>query len=243
MAEIPREVLRWLLSLNINNLEHKRLKWCVSNGVLVAEILHNYQPGIVNLGKFVDGQSVKVKLQNWDMIQEICQRLCIYLPHDIVECVVHNKSNAGTILLITLYEIFASKKMKDNIVLFNPTDLEYQFSLPVYARSCLSKFIKSNLTCSEIETKPDIYTNRKKIQLLALAYKNMKITERMKEPRRFRVFRSLASQCQRYDSMKLNDKLCTEKSRIPICSEPNEVSWCSLKEHTSKSLKTSSLSY
>ncbi|KAH8872358.1 Spermatogenesis-associated protein 4 [Schistosoma japonicum] len=194
----------------------------VSNGVLVAEILHSYQPGIVNLGKFVDGQSVKVKLQNWDMIQEICQRLSIYLPHDIVECVVHNKSNAGTILLITLYEIFASKKMKDNIVLFNPTDLEYQFSLPVYARSCLSKFIKSNLTCSEIEAKPDIYTNRKKIQLLALAYKNMKITERMKEPRRFRVFRSLASQCQRYDSMKLNDKLCTEKSRIPICSEPNE---------------------
>ncbi|KAK4470861.1 hypothetical protein MN116_006376 [Schistosoma mekongi] len=222
MAEIPRYVLRWLLSLNINNLEHKRLKWCVSNGILVAEILHNYQPRIVNLQKFVDGQSVKVKLQNWDMIQEICQRLCIFLPQDIIECVVYNKSNAGTILLITLYEIFVSKKIKENIVMFNPTDLEYQFSLPVYARSCLSKFIKNNLTCSEIETKPDIYTNRKKIQLLTLAYKNMKITERMKEPRRFRVFRSLASQCQRYDSFRLNNKPCTEKSSITRRSEPNE---------------------
>ncbi|CAH8587045.1 unnamed protein product [Schistosoma rodhaini] len=219
MAEISREVLRWLLTLDIN-LEHRNLKWCVSNGILVAEILHNYQPKTVNLGKFIDGQSIKVKLHNWDMIQEILQRLCIYLPPDIIECAAHNKRNAGIILLTTLHEIFSKKKVKESLAKFDPTNLEYQFSLPIYARSCLAKFIKDNLTSSEMETTPDIFTNQKKVQVLALAYKNMKITERMEEPWRFRSSRSLASQCRRSDSSKSNKKPRTERAGTMICSEP-----------------------
>ncbi|CAH8601296.1 unnamed protein product [Schistosoma haematobium] len=219
MAEIPREVLRWLLTLDIN-LEHRNLKWCVSNGILVAEILHNYQPKTVNLGKFIDGQSIKVKLHNWNMIQEILQRLCVYLPPDIIECAAHNKRNAGIILLTTLHEIFSKKKVKEGLANFDPTDLEYQFSLPIYARSCLAKFIKDNLTSSEMETTPDLFTNQKKVQLLALAYKNMKITERMEEPWRFKVSRSLASQCQRSDSSKSNKKSHAEGAGTMMCSEP-----------------------
>ncbi|CAH8524640.1 unnamed protein product [Schistosoma turkestanicum] len=192
---------------------------CVSNGIIVAEILHNYQPRMVNLAKFIDGQSIKVKLKNWDMIQKILQSLGIYLPPDIIECAAHNKSNAGIILLTILYEIFSKKKMKEISKPLDPTDLEYQFSLPVYARSCLAKFIKDNLTSSEMETTPDIFTNRKKVQLLALAYKSMKITERIEEPRRFRVFRSLASQCHRSDLSKPSKKMRTNKASAMMCSE------------------------
>ncbi|CAI2730802.1 unnamed protein product [Schistosoma spindalis] len=218
MAEIPREVLRWLLTLDIN-LEHRNLKWCVSNGILVAEILHNYQPKTVNLGKFIDGQSIKVKLHNWNMIQEVLQRSCIYLPPDIIESAAHNKRNAGIILLTTLHEIFSKKKVREGLANFDPTDLEYQFSLPFYARSCLAKFIKDNLTTSEMETTPDLFTNQKKVQLLALAYKNMKITERIEEPWRFRVSRSLASQCRRSEPSKSSKEPRLEGTGTMICSE------------------------
>ncbi|CAH8559315.1 unnamed protein product [Schistosoma mattheei] len=71
-----------------------------------------------------------------------------------------------------------------------------------------------------METTPDLFTNQKKVQLLALAYKNMKITERMEEPWRFKVSRSLASQCQRSDSSKPNKKPRAEGAGTMMCSEP-----------------------
>ncbi|CAH8564162.1 unnamed protein product [Heterobilharzia americana] len=130
MAGIPREVLRWLLSLNIN-LHHRKLKWHVSNGVLAAEIIHNYQPKVVDLGKFIDGQS-----------------------------------------------------------------------------------IEDNVASSELKTEPDLFCNQKKVQSLALAYKNMKLTERMAEPRRYRVFRPLASHCRRSESSELRNIVHNEKADI-----------------------------
>ncbi|CAH8594003.1 unnamed protein product [Heterobilharzia americana] len=212
MAGIPREVLRWLLSLNIN-LHHRKLKWHVSNGVLAAEIIHNYQPKVVDLGKFIDGQSIEVRLRNWKLIQQVFHKLNIFIPPEVIEGVVHNKSNAGLIFLTLLYELLTQKKLVDDVT-FDPTDLEYQFSLPVYARSCLAKFIKDNVASSELKTEPDLFCNQKKVQSLALAYKNMKLTERMAEPRRYRVFRPLASHCRRSESSELRNIVHNEKADI-----------------------------
>ncbi|CAH8854556.1 unnamed protein product [Trichobilharzia szidati] len=203
MAEISREILRWLLSLNIN-VHHEKLKWCVSNGLLVAEIIHNYYPKSVNLQKFNDGQGITVRLENWKLINEIFRRLNIYVPQDIIEGVIFNKSNAAVILLTLLYELLTRKKTVQSVT-FDPTDLEYQCSLPIHARSCLAKFIKDNVSSSELETKPDIFTNKKKYQSLVLAYRTMKITERMNEPCRYRVFRPLGLQCRRSERSELRE--------------------------------------
>lgn len=66
--------------VSIKCIYHKLTNRCVSNGILVAEILHNYQPKTVDLGKFIDGQSIKVKLHNWNMIQEVFNSIVFYSP-------------------------------------------------------------------------------------------------------------------------------------------------------------------
>lgn len=48
----------------------------------------------------------------------------------------------------------------------------------------------------------------------------MKITERMEEPWRFKVSRSLASQCQRSDSSKSNKTSRAEGAGAMMCIEP-----------------------
>nr|CAH8856011.1 unnamed protein product [Trichobilharzia regenti] len=203
MAEISREILRWLLSLNIN-VHHEKLKWCVSNGLLVAEIIHNYYPKSVNLQKFNDGQGITVKLENWKLLNEIFRCLNIYVPQDIIEGVIFNKSNAAVILLTLLYELLTRKKTAQSVT-FDPTDLEYQCSLPIHARSCLAKFIKDNVSSSELVTKPDIFTNKKKYQSLVIAYRTMKVTERINEPCRYRVFRPLGLKCRRSERSELRE--------------------------------------
>ncbi len=66
-SSLPREVLRWLLSLDLS-YPIKNVRRDVSSGYVVAEVLSRYYPSEVAMHSFDNSVSIERKKSNWSLL-------------------------------------------------------------------------------------------------------------------------------------------------------------------------------
>ncbi|XP_074530599.1 spermatogenesis-associated protein 4 isoform X2 [Halichoeres trimaculatus] len=181
---LPREVLKWLLSLSLTSYP-KNVRRDFSNGYLVAEIFSCYYPQEFPVHSFDKGTSLSAKQRNWSQIE---RKRNLHLMKEVIDGTIHCKPGAAELMVQEVYTILTNRSIKAvQCPESDFTDMEYQDLLPSLARSTASQAIKNNLRTTEILAEPDITTNQRKAEVILLRHLQQKTAERVHNPRRFDV--------------------------------------------------------
>ncbi|KAA3672446.1 uncharacterized protein DEA37_0009278, partial [Paragonimus westermani] len=203
----------------------------VANGVLVAEILHCYYPNKVQLENYVDGNSVHIRVSNWDLIRKVviseklifqlCASLNLTLNSNLIDAAIHGKFGSINALLTELCETLTRKKVSKEGPAQDFTDYSYQLMLPFYARPTAARTIKNNIKSSELIEKPDMLNREKVSQILIIRHRKLREKERMDCPERFGLKSSLHNICERKikNSKRVSPKGITRCAALDPTSE------------------------
>ena len=117
---LPREVLKWIQSLDLT-YSVKNVKKDFNNGFLIAQILSRYFPEFVPMHTIDNGSSLEAKQNNWELIEKYIIKINLFLknknlpsitikvPKDIL---IDNKENEVLTFLIQLYGQVTKKEIK-----------------------------------------------------------------------------------------------------------------------------------
>ncbi|KAI8802225.1 hypothetical protein BJ742DRAFT_858559 [Cladochytrium replicatum] len=103
-ATIPREVLKWLHSLDLSmGLKHHRRDF--ANGFLIGEILSRYYPSDLKSNSLDTGTSHAAKKYNWALVEKICRRVGIKAPsRTLIERVMRaEESKPAVDVVVSMY--------------------------------------------------------------------------------------------------------------------------------------------
>ncbi|XP_063688072.1 spermatogenesis-associated protein 4-like isoform X2 [Bolinopsis microptera] len=187
MNALPREVLKWLQSLDLS-ISVKNPKWDFSNGYLVAEILSWYHPKEIKIHCFNNGTSIQSKLLNWNLLETFFKNKNYAIDRDVMEGTIHCKSAAAEVLVEQLYTTLTNRptyRLTPRNQTFN--DLSYQSKLPLHARATASTAIKNNLANTELETGPDTSHLMSKTQHIISLHQQHRQSQRLQDPDRFGI--------------------------------------------------------
>lgn len=187
MSGLPREVLKWLLSLDLS-FPIKNVRRDFSNGYLVAEMMSWYYDKEIQLPSYNNGTSLQTKLGNWKQLQKFFTKQKLAIANELVEGTIHCKPGAAIALLERIYVLLTNKELHYLPAKNRPndfTDRDYQSQLPLYARSTTSQSIKCNLTATELQTQLDHSTTSQKAQTIIKNYKEQKQQQKQDFPERF----------------------------------------------------------
>uniref|UniRef100_A0A673GHA0 Spermatogenesis-associated protein 4 n=1 Tax=Sinocyclocheilus rhinocerous TaxID=307959 RepID=A0A673GHA0_9TELE len=176
-AGLPREVLKWLQSLDLSFIPKKRADF--SNGYIVAEIFSWYFPRDFHMHSYDNGASLAAKLSNWSQIE----RQNISLLKDVIDGTIHCKPGAAELLMQEIYTILTNRRIQTiQRVEQDFIDKAYQDQLPMVARATASVAIKSNLSLSEVIAEPNIITNQRKVLAIIHRHIEQRKEERTQDP-------------------------------------------------------------
>ena len=111
-ATLPREVLRWVQSLDLA-YSVKNVKRDFSNGFLVAEIISRYYCKEVHMHSFDNGTAVIAKKDNWAQIMKILSRVGLY---DVISeadsgRMIRCEDGAAVEVVTRMYEALTQRKI------------------------------------------------------------------------------------------------------------------------------------
>ncbi|XP_068702366.1 spermatogenesis-associated protein 4-like isoform X2 [Montipora foliosa] len=200
MSGLPREILKWIQSLDLSH-PVRNTRRDFSNGYLVAEIFSWYFPQEIEMHSYDNGTSLPSRQGNWSQLQRFFQRHEFDIPKEVIEGTIHCKPNAAALLMERIYSLLTNRKIKNSPrpveEEFDFTDSSYQEQLPAHARSTASMAIKNNIASTELSTDPDRILCRQKAQNIINVHLEHRRQERMEDPRRFGIRPTLGQLCPR----------------------------------------------
>ncbi|XP_077984147.1 spermatogenesis-associated protein 4-like [Glandiceps talaboti] len=192
MSGLPREVLKWLQSLDLS-FPVRNSRRDFSNGFLVAEIFSWYFPQEIQMHSYDNGRSLPTKLGNWSQLERFFKRKSLEIPHELVDGTIHCKPDAAELLVQLIYTKLTNRTIKrvqlDHEIDF--TDRAYQDKLPMHARSTASMAVKNNLKITEFITEPNLITCQQKAQNIVDRHIEYRREERYENPERFDMMPTL----------------------------------------------------
>lgn len=197
MSMLPREVLKWLQSLDLTH-PVRNTRRDFSNGYLIAEIFSWYYPQEIQMHSFDNGTSIDTKLGNWSIINRFFQQQEFNLPREEIQGTIHCKPVAASLLIQRIYTLLTNR----SLALPSPeetdfSDSSYQNQLPYHARSTATQAIKNNIANSEFVTDPDsIVCGQKAQEIIHVHIKNRE-QQRKEDPKRFGIKPSLCERSPR----------------------------------------------
>lgn len=109
MSGIPREVLKWLQSLDLS-YSVRDPKRDFANGFLVGEIFSRRYPDI-KMHSFDNGTELRRKMSNWEHLDRMFTKLEIPITKKHWEPVMHNAPGAALDLIKIIYQMFTKKEL------------------------------------------------------------------------------------------------------------------------------------
>jgi hypothetical protein len=159
----------------------------LSNGYLVAEILSWYFPQEIEISRFLNVSSLKLKLANWTYLKKFMKQKHLPISDAYIDAVMHNKEGAAVLLLQALYQLLTNRQLK--VITANPqidfTDHSYQSQLPDHARATAVQAIRSNLKGSELQVITNIVTRRQLAQNIVNRHTENRSQARQQDPKRY----------------------------------------------------------
>eukprot|EP00128_Syssomonas_multiformis_P000795 Colp12_sorted_trinity150504_noHs@27870 len=191
MSDLPREVLKWLQSLDLSYTV-KNTRRDFSNGYLIAEMFSRYYPNEVDMRTFDNGTALARKLDNWDQLKKFFAKHSFSVAPELIDGIIHCKPGVAQPLLNTIFKFLTNRKVQlvDDTQAtkeIDLTDRQYQSQLPAYARATVATAVKNNIANSEFITQPDIIICATKAQQIVDQCKASKRAEREESPDRFGI--------------------------------------------------------
>lgn len=188
MSGLPREVLKWIQSLDLT-WQVKTPKWDITNGYLIAEIFSWYFPQDIQMHSYNNGRSLDSKQKNWDLLKNFIKHHKLDIAADVIEGTIHCKEGAAALLLERMYEILTNRIVRKLPPEFEPdfTDRGYQNKLPMHARSTATQAVKNNLRITEIQADSSLILNSQKAQKIINDHIDNRRLERQERPDRFNI--------------------------------------------------------
>lgn len=107
MANLPRDVLKWLQTLDLSMTFLKPRQYVMkrvsyfefdhetsdfANGYLIAEIFSCYYPGEFNVNLFSNGLSLESKLDNWGRLEKFFKKKGMRIPRAAIDAVINGSA-------------------------------------------------------------------------------------------------------------------------------------------------------
>ena len=112
MAGLPREILKWLQSLDLS-YSVKNPKRDFASGFLFAEILSKYKPEVVKMHAFDNASELNRKESNWEHLSRLFEKLNLPISKSDWEPVMHVAPEAASTLLKRLFTLLTGKKVNE----------------------------------------------------------------------------------------------------------------------------------
>jgi len=212
---LPREVLKWLLSLDLQT-SLKNIKREFRTGTVVAEILYWYYPKMCYpaFSYNISTSSEKVAT-NWRVLTEMFKKLRINIPLSLVNGTQYSKEGAAELLACKLYTLLTNRKLEilnglnwKNLT-FN--DKHYQDQLPFYARATAAYSISKHINVHEINTKnPE--SNLKDVDTVLHAHYLQRYEDREHDPKRFGIKPTLGQRAPRKKVARTKGQFSTQEN-------------------------------
>lgn len=187
MSGLPREVIKWLQSLDLT-YSIKNVRRDFSNGYLIAEILAWYYPQDIEMHSFSNGTSLQTKLGNWQQLERFFTKEKLDVAKEFIEGTIHCKPGAANTLLERVYSLLTNRILHYLPAQQHPCDFSdstYQTQLPPYARSTAAKSIKNNIASTELTTEPDRIVCMHKAETIMQQHFQQRKQEKEEFPDRF----------------------------------------------------------
>lgn len=112
MAELSREILKWLQSLDLA-YSVKTPRRDFANGYLIAEIFSRYYPKDINMYSIDNGSELDKKLNNWEFLDRFFKKRSIAVRPQDWDPVMHHAPGAAVALVRKVYGLLTTKELHE----------------------------------------------------------------------------------------------------------------------------------
>ena len=110
--KIPREVLRWLQSLDLAySIKNPRRDF--ANGFLVAEIFYRYYVKAIQIHSYDNGISLASRKGNWGLLRKFFRRRKIPITDDDIDAVMYSRPGQVVGVIKKIYTFLTQREVKE----------------------------------------------------------------------------------------------------------------------------------
>eukprot|EP01064_Diplonema_japonicum_P018457 TRINITY_DN27142_c0_g1_i1.p1 TRINITY_DN27142_c0_g1~~TRINITY_DN27142_c0_g1_i1.p1 ORF type:complete len:741 (+),score=203.67 TRINITY_DN27142_c0_g1_i1:43-2265(+) len=183
MSGLPREVLKWVQSLDLSySLKNPRRDF--SNGFLIAEILSRYWKG-VPMHSIDTGTAVTKKRDNWETLKKILDTKGMNVGKDVVDGIILSKEGVAISFVGSLYEFLTSRKLQH----LPPIDAP-ETKVPPFRKATATALLRENTTPSGIDTiigDVDLRKKEERAHQMLKTHAEDTQKEKVEDPTRFKA--------------------------------------------------------
>ena len=112
MGTVPREVLKWLHSLDLAySIKNPRRDF--ANGFLIAEIFSKFYSKEIKMHSYDTGSSISAKLSNWGLLETFFRKESVPITKLDWDPVIYSAPDAAIKLLKKVYEFLTKKPVEE----------------------------------------------------------------------------------------------------------------------------------